>query len=239
MDSLSRSVMVVLLVLLLSLAASVTAATGTIQINVHPGGGTVCLDTTCRDNQGVPGGTSTTVFENVEAGRYHMLNVYGTDGYEPYLGQVFLDAKGTPLSRDIYLDPLPAQSTGTGTLRVFITPDGGKVCLDRMCELSSGDRTGSWSVEYTEAAANSNHTLTITNDGYETYTAQVHLMPGETTTMTIALHPLPAGSTQPVTPAPTQSPVAGLPGPTRAALPGTVAVLAVGLLGIAYMRKKE
>jgi hypothetical protein len=220
---------IVLIIALLSLATTVTAATGTIQINVHPGGGTVCIDTTCKGNPGTADGTSSISFENVEAGSYHMVNVYGTPGYKAWLGQIFLDPSGTSLTRDIWLEPLPAQAPETGTVRIFITPDGGRVCLDRMCELSRGDGTGSWSVEFTDITANTNHTLTVANEGYNTFTFDVRLLPGQTDTLSVILKPLPPGNTTSPTPIPLPTTE---PQPTQAGLPGVIALLAIGICGV-------
>jgi hypothetical protein len=214
---------------LLFLVATAAAATGTIQINVHPGSGTVCLDTVCKANQGTINETSTTIFENVEAGRYYMLNIYGTSGYEPYLTQIRLDASGKSLARDISLKPLPSSAPETASLRVFITPGGGQVCMDgRQCEVSAETATESWSVQYTDVTANTYHMLTITKDGYQTSSTQVRLITGQIKTMDIALQPLPAGTqsiTQPITPLPATSPVQ----PTRASLSGFITLFAMGI----------
>jgi hypothetical protein len=223
---------IVLLFALLTLAASASAATGSIQINVHPGGGTVCLDTACKECPATPDGPGTVTFENVEAGWYHMLNVYGTPGYEPWLGQIYLDLSGTALTRDIYLQPLPKKPAGTATVRVAITPDGGKACLDRMCELSSGDGSGSWSVQFTDIEANTNHTVTIAREGYATWTTEVRLLPGQTSTMSVVLDPLPPEES----PSPTRSSApTPQPEPTRAAVPGWFALLAFAACGTAWM----
>lgn len=234
MDLIDRLGGILLIFALLSLAASASAATGSIQINVHPGGGTVCLGTSCKECPSTPDGFGSVTFENVEAGWYHMLNVYGTPGYEPWLGQIYLDLTGTALTREIYLQPLPKKPAGTANVRVFITPDGGKACLDRMCELSSGDGSGSWSVQFTGIEANLNQTVTIAKDGYATWTTEVRLLPGQTSTMSVVLVPLPPEES----PSPTQSPApTPQPQPTRAAIPGWLALVAFGACGAAWVLK--
>jgi hypothetical protein len=227
---------VVFLIALLALAATATAATGTIQITVHPGGGTICLGTECHENPALADGTGSIVFENVEAGRYHMVNVYGTPGYKAYLGQVYLDLSGTSLMRDIVLDPQPSSPRETGSVKVYITPDGGKACLDKMCELSAGDRTGSWSVEFTDVTANTNHTLTLANEGYETYTKEIRLVSGEIISLTLTLNQIPPGNTTvpTPTPVPTTTPE---PEPTTADLPWPVSLIAVGICGAVLVLK--
>jgi hypothetical protein len=222
---------------LLSLVASVAATTGTIQVFVHPGSGTVCLDTACKMNQGTIDGTGSTTFDGVEAGRYHMLNVYGTEGYEPYLKQIYLDPSGASLTRDIYLDKAPVSPAETGSIQVFITPDGGEVCLDRQCDVSVGDSTGSWSVQFTDVTANTYHTLTLTHPGYETYSTQVRLLPDQASTMDISLKRLPPGSTPIATPPPLQATPAPLP--TKAGLPWILALAATGICGLGWVNRKS
>lgn len=222
--------------LLVFLAAPVTAITGTIQITVHPGGGTVCLGTDCKECPAGTDGSGSVAFENIEAGSYHMINIYNTEGYKPWLGQIYLDPSGTALARDIVLEKLPASSAGTGTVRVYVTPDGGKVCLNRMCEVSSGDGTGSWSVQFTDVAASTYHTLTISNEGYETYTTEVRLLPGQVSTLSVTLRPIPPGSTTIPTPPPTPAPT---PSPTRSALPGGIVLAAITICGaLAVIRNR-
>ena len=216
---------IVLLFALLTLAAPVSAATGTIQVNVHPGGGTICLGTTCRDCPVMTEGPASVTFENMEAGQYHMLNVFGTPGYEPWLGQIYLNPSGTALTRDIYLKALPPKPPETANVQLSIRPDGGRACINRMCELSSGDGTGSWSVQFTDIAANTNHTVTIAREGNATWTTKVRLLPGQTSTMSVVLEPLPPVESPPPTPVPVTTPV---PEPTRAGLPAWLAFLAFG-----------
>lgn len=238
MESIHRSGRIVLLFLLLSLVATASAATGTVQINVHPGGGMVCLGTVCKENPPTAENVGSITFEKIEAGQYYMVSIYNVPGYKPYLKQVYLDPVGLSLTRDITLEAIPATSPGTGSVQVYITPDGGRVCLDKMCELSSGDGTGSWSVQFTDVPANTYHTLTIAHAGYETYTSQVRLLPGQTSTMSITLPLLPPGSTAVPTPVPESTP-ATEPQPTRADLPGTVAFLATGLCWAALAMRRS
>ena len=236
MDFPNRSGKVLLLFLLLLLVATATAAAGSIQINVHPGGGTVCLATDCKANPATGDGVGSVVFENIEAGRYYMVNVYGVEGYKPYLKQVYLDPLSPALTRDITLEPVPAASAGTGSVVVYVTPDGGRVCLDRMCEVSSGDGKGSWSVEFTDVSANTYHTISVTNGGYETWTSQVRLLPGQIITTSVTLQPLSPGSTpQPVSEPTHTTPV---PQPTRSPLPGWVALLALAICGLALVMRR-
>ena len=226
MASILRQGGIVLCCALVFLAATATAVTGTIQITVHPGGGTVCLGTDCKECPAGTDGSGSVAFDNVEAGSYHMLNIYNTDGYKPWLGQIYLDPSGAALSRDIVLEKLPSSSAGTGSVQVYVTPDGGRVCLNKMCEMSSGDGSGSWSVQFTDVAANTYHTLTISHEGYETYTTEVRLLPGQASTLSVTLQPLPPGSTTVPTPAPTPVPT---PSPTRSALPAGFALTAIGI----------
>ena len=223
---------VLVLILILALAATVSAATGAIQLNVHPAGGTVCLGTVCKDNPETAEGVGTVTFDGLETDQYYMVNVFGVDGYKPYLKQIHLDSLSTVLIRDITLEPVAVTASGTGTVKVFITPDGGKACLDRMCELSSGDGTGSWSVEFAEVSSDRSHTLTISAAGYEPFTAEMRVQPGQTRSMSVTLDELQPGSTtppatsSPATPAPEPVPTPMMP------LPPGIAILATCICGL-------
>jgi hypothetical protein len=237
MGTIHRFARIALFFGLLSLVAAAAATTGTIQVFVHPGSGTVCLDTVCKPGQGTIDGTGSTMFDGVEAGRYHMLNVYGTEGYEPYLKQIYLNPTGESLTRDIYLEKAPVSPAETGSIQVFITPDGGQACLDRQCDVSVGDSTGSWSVQFTEVTANTYHTLTLSHPGYDTYTTQVRLLPGQTSQMDITLQRLPPGVIPVTTPlAPVTTP---LPQPTKAGLPWIFALIATVISGFAWVSRKS
>jgi hypothetical protein len=233
MYSATRSGGILLIFAFLILVATASAASSMIQVNVHPGGGTVCLDTVCQVDQGTINEISSTKFENIETGRYYMLNIYGIKGYKPYLAQIYLDASGHSLARDIYLEPLPPSVSATATITVFITPNGGKVCLDdRQCEVSVGTPSGSWSVQYTGVTANTYHTITITNPGYQTSATQIHLLPGQVSTLDITLKPLPqepVSSPTPLSSAPTHQPT------TRADLSGLTPFIAIGIWGLAHI----
>jgi hypothetical protein len=230
MRSICRIVSLVCITVLLLFGTAATAGTGTIDIQVHPGGGTVCLGTVCKETESGDGGPAIASFSGMDAGQYHMLNVYGTPGYRNYLGQVYLDPSGTSLVRDIVLQKLPPEDLATGTLQVFITPDGGRACLNRMCELSRGDGTGSWSVEFPDVPANTDQNLTVINEGYETYETVVRVPQSKTLSLSIVLTPLPPGSS----PTPTSVPAA-TPQPTHAALPGFVSLAGLVLGCIAWV----
>lgn len=232
-----RSGKVFLLFLLLLLFQTAAAAAGSIQLNVHPGGGTVCFGTDCKANPATVDGVGSILFENIETGKYYMVNVYGVEGYKPYLKQVYLDPKNPTVTREINLEPIPAASTGTGSVVVYVTPDGGKVCLDRMCEVSSGDGKGSWNVEFTDVSANTYHTLSVTNEGYETSTMEIRLLPGQTSTQSVTLKPLSIGSTPVPVPSPSLSTPA--PKPTKSALPAGVALLAICALALVMRRSGQ
>ncbi len=235
MGSICRIASFACITVLLLFGAAATAATGTIEIQVHPGGGTVCLGTVCQETAGADSGPAIASFSGMETGQYHMLNVYGTPGFRNYLGQVYLDPSGTSLVRDIVLEKLPPEDLATGTLQVFITPDGGMACLNRMCELSRGDGTGSWSVEFPDIPANTDQNLSVSNDGYETYETVVRVPQSKTLSLSVVLTPLPPGSSL----TPTSVPVA-TPQPTRAALPGFVplAGLVLGCIAWVLVRRR-
>lgn len=226
----------ILLLLVIAFALPASAATGAIQLNVHPGGGTVCIGTVCKDNPATADGVGTVIFDDLETGQSYLVNIFGVEGYKPYLKQIHLDPLRTILVRDITLEPLPAVPTGTASVMVYVTPDGSRVCLDRMCEVSTGDGTGSWSVEFATVEASKYHTLSVIKDGYETWSTELRLLPGQKSSLSVTLTPLPAGSATPHTPAPdpTATPE---PSPTAAPLPGVIALLAVVACGALLLRR--
>ncbi|PKG31062.1 hypothetical protein, partial [Methanoregula sp.] len=99
---------VALLLLLLALAATADAATGTVTITVKPGGGMVCLGTICKENPFGGDGSGITVFSNVDVDCYHMLNIYGLDGYKPYLKLIYVDSTSSSQTRNVVLELIPA-----------------------------------------------------------------------------------------------------------------------------------
>jgi hypothetical protein len=105
-----------------------------LQVDVTPGGGTVCLDTSqCHANVGTSGSSGSTQFMGMSQG-YHTVTVESTAGYQDYYTPVYVDlAKITYVT--ITLNPHISSSTyitarvtpaapGTGTVRVYVDRAG-------------------------------------------------------------------------------------------------------------------
>lgn len=224
-----------LIIALLFLVTAAAADTNTIQIFVHPGSGNVCLDNMCEVDRGTLSGYSSTQFSGVAGGQQHTIRIESTDGYQDYNDQVYMDLSGHPMTFRIYLEPLPVQtqSPGTGSLQVTVSPGLGQVCLDnRECESSVGDPSMFWSVQFSDVPVDAAHTISVTADGYETYTQQVSILPDQRNDVDVTLQPLSQG-TGPREPAQQSAPPE--PQPTRAATGGAIALVAAGISSMAFL----
>jgi hypothetical protein len=224
---------------LLALVATAAANTNVVQVFVHPGSGTICVDSTCQVDVGSLSGYSSSQFANIAGGRDHTIKVYDTDGYQDYTDQFYMDYNGDDVTLQVYLVPLatgtPAPvttSSGTGTVRVYVSPGLGQVCIDnRECDTSTGAPSSTWNVDFVDVMAGTPHTITVTADGYQTTTTQVTVLPDQVNEAEVTLQPLPtAAETESTTPAPQT---------TRAGLGGVVAVVAVGICGILVVDRKR
>ena len=230
---------IVLFLALISLAATAAADTNTIQIYVHPGSGTVCLDSMCLTNRGTLGGYSSTQFAQVASGQQHTIRVYSTEGYQDYTDQVYMDNSGHSMTFRIYLEPIPAQtaSPGTGTLLVTVSPGLGQVCIDnKECESGTGEPSTYWSVQFSDVPADTAHTITVTADGYQPYSQQVTLRPDQRNDVDITLQPLlevtSAGAQQ-------SPPVSASPQTPRAAMDGSLPLFAAGIGSAVFLCRKQ
>jgi type 1 fimbria pilin len=235
MFSTSPSRFAAIVILLIALAGAASAASNYVQIFVHPGSGTVCLDTQCEVNVGTLGGYSSTQFHDVTGGRDHTIKVYNTEGYEDYTTEIYMDYAGDPVTRTIYLDPVatpePAATPAAGTIQLFIKPGIGEACLDdRECEVTGGDPSETWSVQFTDVETGAAHTITVTTDGYVTATREVSVDPGEMKTVEITLQPVPASQ------APENTQAAQ---PTKAGLPAALALAGAGICGAFFVLRKK
>jgi hypothetical protein len=230
---------IVLFLALLALVATAAASTNYIQIFTHPGSGTVCLDSQCQVNQGTISGYSSTRFEGVTGGQDHTIRVYNTEGYEDYSEKIYMDYAGDTITWRIYLEPLPTRTPapGTGAIQVFVSPGLGQVCLDnRECESSIGEPSTFWSVQFSDVPADSTHTITVTADGYQTYTQQVTIQPDQISDLDITLQQLPvaASAGSPQTP-----PAAAPPIATRAAPDVSLPLFAAGIVSALFLIRKQ
>jgi hypothetical protein len=202
---------------LLSLVATAAATTNIVQVFVHPGSGSVCVDTTCQVARGSLSGYSSTQFDTIAGGRDHTIKVYDTAGYEDYTDTFYMDYNGDTVTLKIYLVPVATETTApvttsseTGTVRV----------------LSTGAASTSWNVDFDDVTAGSSHTITVTADGYQTATTQITIMPDQVNEATVTLQPIPSAAD------------ASVP-KTQAGFGGIVALVAAGICGMVFVCRKR
>jgi hypothetical protein len=224
---------------LLALVATAAADKNVVQVFVHPGSGSICIDSTCQVAVGSLSGYSSSQFANLAGGKDHTIKVYDTEGYQDYTDQFYMDYNGDDVTLQVYLDPLTTEtavpettSPGTGTVRVYVSPGLGQVCIDnRECDTSTGAPSSTWNVDFDDVTAGTPHTITVTADGYQTATTQITVLPDQVNEADVTIQPLStAAETESTTPAPQT---------TRAGLGGIVAVVAVGICGIVLVEHKR
>jgi hypothetical protein len=224
---------------LLALVATAAANPNVVQVFVHPGSGTICVDSTCQVAVGSLSGYSSSQFANIAGGRDHTIKVYDTDGYQDYTDQFYMDYNGDDVTLQVYLDPLttgtptPATtSPQTGTVRVYVSPGLGQVCIDnRECDTSTGASSSTWNVDFDDVMAGTSHTITVTADGYQSATTQITVLPDQVNEADVTLQPLStATETDSTTPAPQA---------TRAGLDAVPVIGALGGSGIVFLFRKN
>jgi hypothetical protein len=209
-----------------------------IQVDVTPGGGTVCLDTSqCHPNVGAGSNAGSTQFTGMDQG-YHTITVESPAGYLDYYTPVYVNlAKITyvtinlnpTISSGTQITPVvtPA-ATATGTVRVYVDQTGSTVCIDATnCRNNVGGTAGpgTGTTLFTNITANYAHSITVTADGYIPYSAQVSVSKDLINTVDVSLQPLAVGTTAP-TPTPATAAQA-----TPTALPARSGLDAVPVLG--------
>jgi hypothetical protein len=145
-----------------------------------------------------------------------------------------MDFAGDFVTSRIYLEPVSTgtPAPGTGDIQAFVSPGLGQVCIDnRECESSIGETVTTWSVRFSDVSSDAEHTLTVTADGYQPYSTQVTVQPGGISDVEISLQPLASGASSAGSP---QKPI-----PTRAASAGFVAFFAAGIIGVAFLCRKQ
>jgi hypothetical protein len=222
----------------------------TLQVDVTPGGGTVCLDNSqCNPNVGSLSSSGSTRFTGVSEG-YHTITVESPAGYLDYYTPVYVNlAKITyvtinlnPLISPVtYVTPVATPSTtGTGTVRVYVDQSGSTVCIDTTnCRVNVGGAAGSGTSTtlFTNVTANYSHTISVAADGYKPYSTQFSVGKDLISTVDVSLQPLAAVITTPPTPTPTAAiPVTATPSPlpTRAGLDAVPVLGALAMCGAIF-----
>ena len=198
--------------------------TGNIQVQSNPSGATACIDGTSTCD------TTPTIFRDVAAGTYHTVTV-SLNGYDTYTEDVWAVANNQmAITADLQRSALK-----TETLRVYISPGVGQVCLDGAdCQTDTGPTLETWPVYFYQVSEDRSHTITVTADGYQNAVVSVTVLPNQMNDVEIIMQPVATGApTSPPSPVPTA------PQPTRAGLPGMLPLIAAGIGGAAFLCRKH
>jgi hypothetical protein len=243
-------------------ASTVTAyldldpALTTIQVNVTPGGGTICLDNSqCRESVGTVNSTASTVFTGVSEG-YHTISVDSPPGYADTMKLVQVKLGKTTLV-NITLEAIittpttaPAPVPSTGMIRVYVDRTGSTICLDNAhCVYNVGGSPGpgTGTTIFNDVTVNETHIVTVAADGYEPFSAKVSVDKNLITKVDVTLHPITSVTTVPTTTSPPETTVKEttivvtmIPTTTTTILPiqtrsGLDAVPALGALALCSM----
>ncbi|MFA4849631.1 MAG: hypothetical protein WC626_07875 [Methanoregula sp.] len=218
-----------------------------LQVDVTPGSGTVCLDSTqCHQNVGVYGGSGSTQFTSVSPG-YHMITVWGPADYEDYYTTVYVDlAKSTYVT--VTLKPLnmpvttvtpviPPAASETGTVRVYVDQKGSTICIDNTdCRMNVGGAAGmgTGTTLFTNVTTNTLHTISVTAAGFKPYSSLVTVRQDMINTVDVSLQPLTVATTAPA-PLPAEPTLM----PTKAGLNAAPVLGALVLCGAIFLLWKN
>ncbi|MGD0081282.1 MAG: PEGA domain-containing protein [Methanoregula sp.] len=207
-------------------------ATGSLQVYITPGGGTICLDSgQCQAGVGTASGTGSYQYSGVSANGYHTITA-AENGYQPFTTEVYVQPDQVNEVNAV-LQPL---INPTGNIQVFVTPGGGTVCLDGVqCDANVGVRDSIGSTQFSNVLANTRHTITVITSGYQPYSLQVSVAPGQTVEVNALLQPAtPVATVNPANVPTTVTPTT-VPPTTKAGLTGFAALVAIGICGAAVL----
>ena len=174
-----------------------TSPTG-IQVIVHPGGGTVCLDNIlCRQGVGSSDTDGSTLFLDPGEG-YHIITVNNTPGYLPYSTRPYVMGRGfVTLHAD--LDPVlsvtasPSSESTTllstttpagltpGRITVWSQPSFARVCIDAgQCDTTPANFG---------VPGNAWHTVNVTESGYLPWSKSIYVLTDQTSLVNATLQP--------------------------------------------------
>jgi hypothetical protein len=234
-----------------------------IQVNVTPGGGTICLDNNeCRDNVGTVNSTGSALFTGVSPG-YHTVSVESPAGYMDTMKLVQVNL-GKLTAVNITLDVIIATPTtpkppaiATGIVRVYVDRTGSTICIDNAnCVYNVGGSPGpgTGTAIFNGVTVNETHIVTVAADGYEPFSATVSVGKDMIEKVDVSLQPIAGattvrtGTTVPVTTVPTTAiPVTTIPAATTTVMPistksGMDAVplfMALALCGMVLLFRKN
>jgi hypothetical protein len=180
----AREALLVALILVLIVPAQAVLPPGNIVVHSTPPGAFACIDTVDCDY--------TTATFVASADTMHTVTVTA-DGYQRWTDTVYVTSGQTSVVvADLQLNP------DTTKIQVYVNPGGGQVCLDSSpCHVNVGTPSGLGSTQFTGVSVGP-HTISASAYGFRTYTEQVYVSLGSTSTIRIDLVPssTPSGNIQ-------------------------------------------
>ncbi len=144
---------------------------------------------------------------------YHQVRI-SLSGFQDWVGSVNVQSDGTTkVSQTLSVGPTQTSVPGTGSISVNSNPAGADVYLDN-------GYVGISPLTIPSVTAGS-HVVLLTHPGYANWQATVQVQQGATASVDATLSPAPTGA------------------PTRAGLPGAIAILSLGILAIAFLVKRD
>ena len=215
-----------------------------IQVDLTPGGGTVCLDNSpCHANVGAGSSTASTQFMGASEG-YHTITVESPAGYLDYSTPVYVNlAKITyvtitlkpKISTAPVITPAVTPNPGTGVVRVYVDRTGSTICMDNAdCRTDVGgtDSAKTGTTLFYNVTADYVHSVSVTADAFQPYSSQVSVKKDMIATLDVSLQPLVT-----TTPAnvPERSPAQPTPLPTRSGLDAVPVLGSLILCGALFL----
>jgi hypothetical protein len=180
----AKTALLIALIFLLTTQVQAVLPPGDIVVHSTPAGAFACIDTVDCDY--------TTAAFTASADAWHTVTVT-KDGYMRWTDTVYVTSgQNSVVTADLQLNPDATK------IQVFVTPGGGQVCLDNsQCRVNVGTSYGTGSTQFTGVSVGS-HTISVETDGFRTYTEQVYVSLGATSTIHIDLVPIstPSGNIQ-------------------------------------------
>jgi len=170
------------------------AANANIQLYIEPSNAvaTACVDNHCQITSMFPEGEGAS-FTGLDSNSYHTVTVT-LDGYQMYSQTIYLTT-GTQVV-DAVLQPVPTPTpVAPGNLEIEENPKGGTACIDgTQCQNLPFDQNAGGVFDFYSLAGNTYHTLTISLNGYQSYSESIFVDTGGNDEEAVTL--VPAAPTQ-------------------------------------------
>lgn len=144
---------------------------------------------------------------------YHQVRI-SLSGFQDWVGSVNVQSDvTTKVSQTLSVGPTQTSVPGTGSVSVNSNPSGADVYLDN-------GYIGISPLTIPSVTAGS-HVVLLTHPGYANWQATVQVQQGATASVDATLSPGPTGA------------------PTKASLPGAIAILSLGIIAMAFLVKRD